>query len=137
MQTIPAAFLALLLGMPMMANSDVIKPQPFPMIGSWGGDRVNAHFNTTGAVFEYDCAKGLINQPVTRDSAGGFKVRGTHENYRPGPDLVDQAPSLKSAAYQGVVVDTVLTLTVRIDGDPELHTYRLEKNRNIKLARCL
>jgi hypothetical protein len=132
-----AIMVLLLMGMPMVVNSDAVEPKRIPMSGSWGGDRVNAQFNAKGAVLEYDCAKGLISQIVVPDPTGRFAVSGTHERYRPGPDLVDQASNLKPASYLGAVVGTTLTLTVRIDGDPVLHTYRLEKNRHIKLARCL
>lgn len=132
-----ARLAALLLFIPISACSDTSSPNTSPLDGTWAGDRVNAHFNARGLVLDYDCAKGLINSPIALDLSGRFAARGTHEAYRPGPDRVDQASSFKQAAYMGAVVDNILTLTVQIEDEPVPRTYRLEKNKKVKLARCL
>lgn len=107
------------------------------MVGMWGGDRVNTVFSPQGAQLQYDCAAGSIDAPVRLDSQGRFTARGVHEAYRAGPDTVDQTTTTRAATYEGRLAGTVLELRVRIDGDATVHSYRLEKDRTVKLIRCL
>ncbi len=108
-----------------------------PLLGVWGGDRVNIVFGADGARLAYECAAGSIDGPVRLDSHGRFTAPGTHQAYRAGPDRADQTPATQVATYQGHLVGTMLELQVRIDGDAAVQSHRLEKNHKVKLARCL
>lgn len=108
-----------------------------PLLGSWGGERVNVVFGADGARLAYDCAAGAIAGPVLPDSRGRFTASGTHQAYRPGPDRADEAATARAATYDGQLTGTLLELQVRVDGDATVQRYRLEKDRKVKLARCL
>lgn len=127
----------MLLGALSAASAGQAADVPAPLLGVWGGDRVNVVFGLDGARLAYDCAAGSIAGPVRPDSRGRFTASGSHQAYRPGPDRADQAATTRAATYDGQLAGTVLELQVRIDGDAAVQSYRLEKDRKVKLARCL
>lgn len=127
----------MLLGALSVASGSPSAQSPVPLVGVWGGDRVNVVFGLDGARITYDCAAGSITGPVRPDSRGRFTVSGSHQAYRPGPDQADQAATTRAATYDGHLTGTVLELQVRIDGDVAVQSHRLEKDRKVKLARCL
>lgn len=127
----------MLLGALSAASAGQAADAPAPLLGVWGGDRVNVVFGLDGARLTYDCAAGSIAGPVHPDSRGRFSVPGTHQAYRPGPERADQAATVRAASYDGQVTGAVLELRVRVDGDAAVQSYRLEKDRKVKLARCL
>lgn len=127
----------MLLGALSVASGSQAADPLTPLVGVWGGDRVNVVFRLDGARLAYDCAAGSIDGPVRPDSRGRFTVSGTHQAYRPGPDRADEAATVRAATYDGQVTGTVLELQVRVDGDADVQSYRLEKDRKVKLARCL
>ena len=110
---------------------------PMPLTGVWGGDRVNLTLALENGQLDYDCAAGSIDVQVLPDSTGKFSVRGTHQQFQRGGDRVDHALKAQGASYEGRVVGDVLELRMRIDGDATTHSYRLEKNKKVKLLRCL
>jgi hypothetical protein len=120
-----------------VAGGSQSEEPPTPLLGAWGGDRVNAVFGVDGARFAYDCAAGSIAGPVRPDSRGRFTASGTHQAYRPGPDRADEAAMARAATYHGHLTGTLLELQVRVDGEATVQRYRLEKDRKVKLVRCL
>ena len=118
-------------------GSDARGEAPIPVVGVWGGDRVNVTLSLEGGQIDYDCGSGSIDAPVRLDSRGRFTAHGSHEPHRPGPDIADRTPTKRAATYEGHMNGTMLELRVRIDGEATGHSYRLEKNRKVKLIRCL
>lgn len=107
------------------------------LVGKWGGDGVNIVFDPHGAQLEYDCAVGSMATPAHVDAQGRFSVMGFHESYQPGPDRVDASSTRRTANYDGRIVGAVLELQVRVEGDSITRRFRLDKDRKVKLARCL
>jgi len=129
--------MAAIIGGSLLAGCSEAGEAPVSVVGAWGGDRLNLIFGPDGGRLEYDCATGSIEAPVRLDAAGRFSARGTHIPHQAGPERVDQAPTTRAATYDGRVAGNVLELSVRIDGEPAAHSYRLERNRTVKLLRCL
>lgn len=127
----------MLLGVLSAASAGQAADAPAPLLGVWGGDGVKIVFDANGARLAYECAAGSIDGPVRPDSRGRFSAPGTHQAYRPGPEPADQAAKVRAASYDGQVTGALLELRVRVDGDAAVQSYRLEKDRKVKLARCL
>ena len=107
------------------------------LVGKWGGDGVNIVFGPDGAHLDYDCAVGSIATPTHVDAQGRFSVMGLYESYQIGPDRVDSSPKRRAASYDGHIVGAVLELHVRVEGESVTRRFRLDKDRKVKLARCL
>jgi len=107
-----------------------------PIVGNWGGGRVNAVFSPEGVRLEYDCALGLIDTPVRFNSQGRFTAHGTYESYRLVPDVENGASRKRAAKYDGRLIGTAIELHMRVDGEKATHSYILEKDRKSKLIRC-
>jgi hypothetical protein len=129
--------MAAIIGGSLLAACSQAGEAPVSAVGTWGGDRLNLVLGPTGGRLEYDCATGSIDAPVRLDAAGRFSARGTHIPHQPGPERIDQATTPRTATYDGRVAGNVLELSVRIDGEATAHTYRLERDRTVKLLRCL
>lgn len=107
------------------------------LVGRWGGEGVNIVFGPHGAHLDYECAVGSITTPVQTDAQSRFRVVGFYESYQAGPDRIDVTPMRRAATYDGHMVGTVLELQVRVEGDSIVRRFRLDKDRKVKLGRCL
>lgn len=107
------------------------------LTGQWGGDRAIMMLTDKGGQISYDCGQGSIEGAIRLDAKGGFRAKGRHEDYMPGPQRAEMAPALKSADYRGSVTGKMLTLRVLIAGEPAELTYRLAQDRRTKIIRCM
>jgi hypothetical protein len=107
------------------------------LTGQWGGDRAIMMLTDKGGQISYDCGQGNIDGGIRLDAKGRFRAQGRHEDYMSGPQHADMAPMLKPAAYRGSITGKILTLHVRVTGEPAERTYRLEQDRRTKIIRCL
>jgi hypothetical protein len=108
-----------------------------PLIGKWGGDRVNLVLDARGGRLNYDCGSGVIQSPLKPDRRGNFVVKGTHSADMSGPMMGDMVHSASPALYSGHVAGNILTLTVRRVGAASGDTYTLKQGHQVKLIRCL
>jgi hypothetical protein len=123
-----------LLGATAMAG----RAAPLKMLtGQWGGDRAIMMLTDKGGQISYDCGQGSIDGGIRLDAKGSFQAKGRHEEYMSGPQHADMAPMLKPATYRGSVTGKMLTLRVRIAGEPAERIYRLEQDRRTKIIRCM
>lgn len=82
--------------------------------GVWGGTGIAVTTSPGGATFEFDCAHGLINQPILLDSSGRFSQPGTYVQehggpIRPGPQ--DAHPATFAGSIRGGNLSLTITLT--------------------------
>lgn len=106
--------------------------------GIWGGNHIIMEVTDLGANIAYDCADGTIDQPMKRDNAGHFDVRGTHTRRRGGPARSDEKPDRHQARYMGRVEGNSMTLTVILTGTKEtVGTFSLTFGERPELTRCL
>ena len=107
-----------------------------PLTGVWGGPQVRLLLTTTGGTMATGCAELALAAPVIPSAHGHFKITGTQQLYRPGPQRADVPPSTTTAQIEGNIVGTVMTLTVSAQGEAP-QTYQLDAGREGKLVRCL
>jgi hypothetical protein len=103
--------------------------------GSWGGEAAIFVVLEGGADIEFECARGRIEKPVVVDRNGDFDLPGTFTPEGPGPTR-NEGGSGATMRYQGRVKGTSMTLIVR-SGDKEIGSYRLERDREVVLRKCL
>jgi hypothetical protein len=104
--------------------------------GIWGGDRIGLTITAYGAVVEYDCAAGSIDQVFAPDASGHFDLLGSW--WLTPPVLPDNwQPDKRPARYVGVLEGKTITLTViRLDDGSTL-SYRLVQDAVPRILRCL
>ena len=105
--------------------------------GSWGGPHIQISIERNQATIEYDCAHGTITGPLTLNSRGVFKWRGTHSREYGGPIRLDEKSSQQAAIYTGSVTGSVMSLTVKLaDSGASLGTFTLTRGRTGRIFKC-
>ncbi len=106
--------------------------------GRWGGRGVILDVTESGAVIEFDCASGAINEPMALDKNNRFEAKGTHMTERPGPVRMGQEDGEQSALYTGSVDAETLTLTIELTGAKQIiGTFTLAFGKSSRLRKCL
>ena len=106
--------------------------------GTWGGQHISININGRSATIEYDCANGTIDGPLTLDSQGRFRWRGTHYREHGGPVRRDQKPNSHPATYTGWIKGDTMTLTVKLtDTDETFDTFTLKRGSAGKVWKCM
>src|SRR5436309_3568847 len=82
------------------------------VVGTWGGEHVVLDVSKNGAVLEFDCAHGQIDQPLILDKKGRFAARGTFTPEHGGPVRRDEVTPSSATRYSGQVKGDVMTLKV-------------------------
>jgi hypothetical protein len=116
-------------------------------VGAWGGQGVQLNVTEDGAILEYDCAHGTVNQRFEVGEDGKFDLPGTYEDEPGGPTGVVTAMNENGsvsanskghpARYTGAVSGSEMSLTVtltdigRMDG-----TFRLVRGVTPRLHKC-
>jgi hypothetical protein len=106
--------------------------------GAWGGQHIGLTATSDSAQIEYDCAAGSIQGPIVLDANGRFGAIGTHTIGHGGPVRVDELPDVHPARYDGRVQGNTMELRVVLtDRNQEIGTFRLERNAQPMVMRCL
>lgn len=119
--------------------------------GAWGDFGVVLRVSATGAMIEYDCGHGSIDEPIKLNRAGRFDVRGTHEDETGGPatdiSAVDESGASRPAVpdanshparYVGSVKGHTLHLVVTLtDTRRIVGTFHLSQGMSPRLHKCL
>ncbi len=106
--------------------------------GVWGGVGLALTVADEGAAAEFDCATGVVPEPLALDASGRFAIRGTVTLGHGGPDREGQEPDVRSAVYEGWLDDDLLLLSVRIENvNSTGEAFRLRRNDPGVLRRCL
>ena len=112
--------------------------QPTVAIGSWAGDHIRLDVAAAGAVIEYDCAHGTIDEPLLPDRAGRFSAAGSHTFEHGGPIRIDELPNRHPARYDGLVVANTLEMTVTvIDTGQVIGTFTATFGAAARVLKCL
>lgn len=115
------------------APSDVVTP------GVWGGDGIKMTVTATGAILEFDCDGGAINEPLLFAHVGKFTAAGTYSFGRGGPrQLGDPPATAHPARYEGDIDGKAMQLSIFLaDLSRNMGTFKLELGRQAVLERCL
>jgi hypothetical protein len=105
--------------------------------GVWGGEHIRLQVTESGSSIEYDCAHGMMEQPLVLDAQGRFEVKGKHVRERGGPVRRDDKPDSHPARYTGSVEGKTMTLTVTLTDAPDAtDTYTLIQGDQGRLFKC-
>ena len=112
------------------------KGEATSLSGSWGGNHVGMDITTEGARLDFDCAHGVIGEPIRPDAEGRFEVEGSYTLEGPGPARKDEARRYP-ARYWGQVRGETITLKVQPNGyDANLPTLELSRGRPPNVRKC-
>lgn len=78
----------------------------------WGGAHVSMVSSQKNVTLEFDCAEGVILNPITPDANGNFSAEGTYTPQRGGPVKKDSPPNDLPATYKGTVHGSTMHLEV-------------------------
>ena len=107
-------------------------------MGMWGGAGIRLDVSADGAIIEYDCAHGTIDQPIVGDRNGRFTVTGTHVREHGGPIRVDEPPDRHPARYDGQVAGNSMRLSVTLtDGNQTIGSFDATLNGPARVVKCL
>jgi hypothetical protein len=107
--------------------------------GSWGGEHIRLVVTDAGAMVEYDCAFGTIDEPLRLDKNGNFEAFGTHVIERGGPLQIGEPPPKRHPAmYRGWTDGRHMRLTVALlETGEDVGTFALGLGRPPQLEKCL
>ena len=105
------------------------------VVGTWGGEHVILDVSKNGAVLEFDCAHGQIDQPLILDKKGRFAARGTFTPEHGGPVRRDEITPSSAARYSGEVKGDVMTLKV-VGGGVDVGIFTLNRGAHPLLRKC-
>jgi hypothetical protein len=107
-----------------------------PLIGHYAGDDAQLDVRADGFSLNLACAHASIAGKLRPDARRRFTATGTYENASAGPQRVDETTTSHTARFAGSLAGNRLTLTITpTTGEP--HILHLDRNRHIKLVRCL
>ena len=128
--------LALLLS--LAAGGCVTTPTSLIAPGPWGGSHVSMLISSTGARLEYDCAEGVIEEPLRPGAAGRFTATGSHTPGHGGPIRVGEVLPAFRARYDGHVDGERMSLLVTVtETGVVLGSFQLQRGSPGLLVRCL
>ena len=113
-------------------------PSPVIAPGTWGGSHVSMNVTSAGARLEYDCAEGVIEEPLRPDGEGRFTATGTHTPGHGGPIRMGEILPSVRARYDGRVKGEQMSLLVTLtDTSAQLGSFELRRGSSGVLLRCL
>lgn len=83
----------------------------------WGGNGVSMMMTQQGATLQFDCAHGVLDQPIRPDAKGQFQVPGTYTPERGGPVSKANPPRDQNAVYKGSIQGDTMHLEVILSDD--------------------
>jgi hypothetical protein len=99
---------------------------------------VRLDVTSAGARLEYDCAEGVIEEPLRPDAGGRFTATGTHTPGHGGPIRVGEILPAFRARYEGHVDGERMSLIVTLtETGTTLGSFQLRRGDSGVLVRCL
>ena len=111
---------------------------PNVSVGSWGGAHISLQVTEKGAVFDLDCANGVIEGPLALDTRAHFDCKGTYEREHGGPDREGQRPEVHPARFSGWSDGKKMTLIIKLtDTGQTIGEFSLTRGQEPQLTKCL
>lgn len=116
------------------AGSGMAVPQ-----GMWGGSGIQLTVTAGGGSVEYECASGVIAEPLVTDDGGNFEASGSHAFERGGPVQPNTPPApSQPARFAGWTDGSQMRLSVTLtDSGTELGPFTLHLGQQASLDRCV
>lgn len=107
--------------------------KPLPP-GNWGGDHAAMAVSEKNVRFEFDCAHGFTDGPISPDADGNFEAPGTLVREF-GPTRQDGEKGQR-VRYVGRVEGGSMTVRVLAGAGAPVGTFTLERDRPARLRKC-
>jgi hypothetical protein len=78
----------------------------------WGGPHVSIVTSEKNVTLEFDCAEGIILNPIQPDANGNFSAKGTYTPQQGGPVKKDSPPNDLPATYKGTIHGNAMHLEI-------------------------
>lgn len=122
---------------PLLAACAAVPADPVAVTGSWGGEHIGITATNVAASFDFDCAAGRIDAPVTIGRDGRFALNGVYFPGHGGPTRID-IPRALPAVYRGSVAGSSMQLSIEIPSQKQtVGPYVLRRDAQPQLFRCL
>jgi hypothetical protein len=122
----------------LAAAGCITSPSSVDVLGLWGGSHLSMQVTPAGAHLQYDCADGVIEEPIRPNTAGRFTAVGSHTPSHGGPIRVDEILPAFRARYDGEVDGERMNLLVTlVDTGVVLGSFQLRRGSSGLLVRCL
>jgi hypothetical protein len=122
----------------LAASGCITSPSPVDVLGLWGGSHLSMQVTSVGGRLQYDCADGVIEEPIRPNAAGRFTAVGSHTPSHGGPIRVDEILPAFRARYDGEVDGERMNLAVTlVDTGVVLGSFQLLHGSSGLLVRCL
>ena len=105
-------------------------------VGLWGGEHISMEVTARRTTIEYDCAHATIDQRITLDRRGQFKVSGKQVQEQGGPVRQNELLNSYPAQLTGRVSGTRMDLTVKRDNGELIGTFTLVYGQQASLKKC-
>jgi hypothetical protein len=138
---IPLLGIALLLGSTAgcgakRASADEDDFAPRIPLSVWGGAGVEVTTTEEGATVQFDCASGVIEQPIEVNWLGNFDVSGSYLRERDA--LGNLVREIHPARFQGTIHGDFFSMTVFLsDGGQLVGAYAATRGMPASIHRCL
>ncbi len=90
--------------------------QTHPLLGQWGGDRVQLVVTSEGGSVKLCCASGTLDQALSLDASGHFDVSGTYF-FSAGPIFIGGNKPVQ-ARYSGSINGSTMVFLVTTPTGP-------------------
>jgi hypothetical protein len=105
---------------------------------TWGGEHVSADVGADAVSFEFDCAHGRADGPLSLGRDGTFDLRGYFVRERGAAASAGQEDNRLPARYSGRVKRETMTLAVTLtDTRQEIGTFTLTRGHAGRLTKCM
>jgi hypothetical protein len=104
--------------------------------GEWGGQHVRMSVGEGGALLEFDCARGMVDEALVLDDRGHFEAKGRFIPEHGGPTRKDEAEGAVPALYRGATEGTSLVLEVALEEGAPLGPFQLTLGGRVRLVKC-
>jgi hypothetical protein len=103
----------------------------------WGGPHVSMVASYENVTLEFDCAEGVILNPIKPDANGDFSAEGTYTPQRGGPVKKDSPPNDLPATYKGTIHGNTMHLEVILaNQDQQAPPLTLTRGQAGRIVKC-
>ena len=103
----------------------------------WGGPHVSVVTSEKNVTLEFDCAEGVILNPIKPDANGDFSAEGTYTPQRGGPVKKVSPPNDLPATYKGTIHGNTMHLEVILaNQDQQPPALTLTRGQAGRVVKC-
>jgi hypothetical protein len=106
---------------------------------TWGGRDISMEMTPQGATVQFDCASGVVLEPIKANTKGEFVAHGTYTPEHGGPVTLANPPRDLPATYKGSIEGDTMQLQVVLADkykDQAPDPFTLTRGKTGRVVRC-